>query len=445
MADAHSAKLQTWELTEFDDGAATAKEQEAIAKLRSEVQAELETQLPENASDHKMLRFVRGYRASSSAEGLAEAVDAYKKMVAYRAEHELDTIRAAVVAAGEGDALVWPFQMEEFQPLVDIIGKGLMHELGCDKDGRVLTICMICFFDLKKVIKQKLQPLISRAQMFLDEYWNLKLEYLSEQRGKLVARHDMINVLHLPLTHFDLPSLRLITSITEGSKHYPESVARITSCGNGVVAVTAWGFIKHFVPKHTTKKIRVLGTNFAPELCDFVGAGILPVAMGGFRRYQQFDARWFEPEGGALAASSSAGAGADGRTLISIPARSAHSYTFVLSAARMKLQWNWLLRAHTIKFSAIFLPEVAKEGAEQEEQTPYPVQVYDSAGGSGAGAASDGTGGNRDVYRGEFEAPCAGRLVLHWDNSGSMFRAKQVSAEVTPPGGWAPDPSRQML
>jgi hypothetical protein len=439
MADDNSAKLQTWALTEFDDGAATTGELEAIEKLRQELAVEISSQYPENTSDHKMLRFVRGYHASSSVQGMSDAIEAYRKMVAYRAEHDLDSIRQSIVAVGEGGNLVWPFQMEEFQPLVNLIGKGLMHELGYDKHGRVLTVCMIPCFDLKKIIKQNHEELIARAQMHLDEYWNLKLEYLSEQRGRLVARHDMINVAHLPLTHFDLPSLRLVTSITEGSKHYPEAVARITSCGNGVVAVTAWGFIKHFVPKHTTEKIRVFGTNFAPDLCNAVGPGNLPVAMGGFRRYEHFDVRWFEQAAGNSGAG--AGAGVDGRTLIMIPARSLHTYSFPLAGVGAKIQWNWMLRAHTIKFSATFDPDGgessdANEGGEQLQPiVPCPVQVYDSAGRQGAAVDSNANTA-RGMQRGEFEAPCAGQLVLQWDNTGSVFRSKQLSAEVQPVGGW---------
>ena len=46
------------------------------------------------------------------------------------------------------------------------------------------------------------------------------------------------------------------------------NVYKISSCGNGWVAVRAWRLIRRAVPERTKRKIRVLGVSFAEDLLE---------------------------------------------------------------------------------------------------------------------------------------------------------------------------------
>lgn len=57
-----------------------------------------------------------------------------------------------------------------------------------------------------------------------------------------------INVETVSFFQFTPSCYSLLARVTEAMKHYPESSRRITSCGNGWVAIKAWNyFIAPFV------------------------------------------------------------------------------------------------------------------------------------------------------------------------------------------------------
>jgi hypothetical protein len=115
-------------------------------------------------------------------------------------------------------------------------------------------------------------------------YFDIVLHKLSESRGSLAQRHDLLTVLNpsIGIFQFSPAALRLINRVSANQKHYPESVGRITSCGNGALAVGIWKIIRPWVPKHTTEKIRVLGTAFEEQIMeDFDSKSQLFARYGG--------------------------------------------------------------------------------------------------------------------------------------------------------------------
>ena len=82
----------------------------------------------------------------------------------------------------------------------------------------------------------------------------------------MIPRVDVVHVAELGLFHFDIASARLLPKVLEGSKHYPETAARIVSTGNGKALLAMFNsIIKPFMPQHTKEKIQVLGKDLASE------------------------------------------------------------------------------------------------------------------------------------------------------------------------------------
>ena len=132
--------------------------------------------------------------------------------------------------------------------------------------GNPATLCLIHLFDVRKVIREGLAPLLIELQQWQDEWWHVTLLRSSERAGKLLARCDVTHVAELSLFHFDIASSRVLRHVLEGAKHYPESCARIVSTGNNRVLIAMYNsIIRPFVPAHTREKLVVLGRDLESD------------------------------------------------------------------------------------------------------------------------------------------------------------------------------------
>ena len=208
--------------------------------------------------DLTLLRFVRGYHLN-----LKDATKAFGEMLAYRAANKIDEAREAMYAAksAEDDELAWPATgISKFEPLVKVTGGGLMRRIGQSANGCPATLCLIHLYDVKAVVKAGLGDLLVELQQWQDEWWGITLLQKSEQHGSMLARVDVVHVAELSLFHFDISASKQLMKVLEGSKHYPESSARIVSSGNGKALLAMYNaVIKPFMPAHTKQKLLVLG------------------------------------------------------------------------------------------------------------------------------------------------------------------------------------------
>ena len=290
------AAMVSGERVSYNDGPPTEAEARKLSKLRRAL-SDLLTTLPlsgqpENISDYKLLRFLRGYAGNTS-----EAEQAYREMACFRNERGLDALRDKLVDNGGSSPHLWA----EFAPIIKLIAKGVRHQYGVDDYGNILTMTDIGALDLRAIVKNGLEDLYVQFALLAEEHANLTLHEMSTKAGKLVARHDVINVVNFEFFQWNKSCFDLLTPIFEGGKHYPESVRKITSCGNGNVALAAWQLMKHFIPERTKQKLRVLGTSFLPDLLTEIPLACIPLAWGGAGFGSPFDEAWTHrtTEGGA--------------------------------------------------------------------------------------------------------------------------------------------------
>mmetsp|Transcript_9059 Transcript_9059/g.17337 ORF Transcript_9059/g.17337 Transcript_9059/m.17337 type:complete len:270 (+) Transcript_9059:3-812(+) len=255
----------------FDSSAANGDELQQITLLRESLK-DLLTQPPlaeqaENVSDWKLLRFLRGYSTD-----VDKAAAAYRDMVKYRQEHNIDTLRSRLV-----ESKLAPHELEEYKEVVQLLRKGLRYTNGMDLSGNLLTVTDIGELNLRQVIAQNLVDVYVEYCCSVEEYTNILLHSLCGQQKRLVGRHDVLNVLSLGLLSFNKACFSVLTRVMEAQKHYPEAVVKITSAGNGKVAVMLWRFFKPLIPARTKRKLRVLGVDFVGQLLEDVPVSLVPL------------------------------------------------------------------------------------------------------------------------------------------------------------------------
>ena len=412
---------------DFNDSLPSSIELENIQTLRSLLgvlltEGPLSLQ-PENTSDFKLLRFLRGYENS-----VEEAEAAYREMAKYREENGFNQLRQKLIERGKKDPNYW----EEYKPVMDIISKGVRYEYGRDKANNVVTVTDIGALDIRAIIKHNLANLWSEMALMTEEYSNLKLHDLTVERGRLVARHDIINVSNFGVFQWNKACYDLITKVFAGNKHYPECVVKITSCGNGSVAVIAWKVMKHFVPERTKKKLSVLGTTFVPSLVQEVPFNSIPLAWGGGGSDSQngFDAAWSEA--------------CENRS-VNVGRRDTQTFTIGVERPNQIIEYSWKLTGYSIKVSTQFASlaespsctteeekDKEKEKGERKESetneaiSEKTVILLDSLPLISCGDDEKTVESTAGVQHGRFVAPCRGAFVLKFDNTFSMFRSKMI-------------------
>jgi hypothetical protein len=411
---------------EFNDSLPSEEEKEKIILLRKELgtvmtEGSLSKQ-PENVSDFKLLRFLRGYENS-----VEEAAKAYREMAKYREENNFNHLRQQLVEDYRD-----PNKWEKYRPIVQLISKGLRYEYGFDRKQNVVTVTDIGALDLRAIIKHNLQELYCELCLITEEYSNLRLHELTVERGRLVARHDLINVSNFGVFQWNKACYDLITTVFQGNKHYPECVVKITSCGNGNVAVLAWKVMKHFVPERTKKKLSVLGTTFINDLVQEVTFNTIPLVWGGGSvgngsKEYGFDAAWSEE---------------CQNESINIGRRDSKTIKVGCYNRGDVVKWSWELSGYSIRVSTYFAV-VTKENAKNiegkrdgdggetkldnsnsEEIVELPSDLkLKSVGVNKGDEAIESTAG---LQSGEFIAPESGIFAIRFDNSFSYFRSKTI-------------------
>jgi len=262
---------------------ASTEEQEQLIELKRlchEDAESIRSGNPEAVSDFKFLRFLRGYKGV-----VTDAAAAYKRMVEWRIENKVEEAVAMLKASEKDGVIQYPYKMPLFRPLDALGGEDCLMQFNgtSDRDGNLITSVAVGNYDLRKIVKAGLQDLLVKSNIFLDCFFEIMLERLSIKNQKLMQRHDLLIVMNpsIGLFQFSPAALMLIKRVSLSSKHFPESIAKITSCGNNLVAVGIWKIIRPFVPRHTTEKITVLGTGFQEDLRTKIDDD----ALMGFQRY----------------------------------------------------------------------------------------------------------------------------------------------------------------
>jgi hypothetical protein len=336
-------------------------------------------------------------------------------MATYRDEHDFNRLRQKLVERSKQDPNLWP----EYEPIRNIVAKGMRYEYGFDSAQNVVTVTDIGALDMRAIIKAELQDLYCEMCLMTEEYSNLRLHDLTVKRGRLVARHDVINVANFGVFQWNKACYDLITKVFAGNKHYPECVVKITSCGNGTVAVMAWKVMKHFVPERTKQKLAVLGTSFLSDLMQEVPFQRIPLAWGGGGVTRRgFDLAWSEE---------------CTKNSVCVGRRDVTSLTIGIDQPGRVVEWSWKLAGYSLNVCSQFARLDGGEGGEggegetkggdakgQDEMTSLSFEVVDAEKTHEAGGA----------VTGKFVAPCKGVFQLIFDNKFSMLRSKTVEVSM---------------
>lgn len=384
-------------------------EMKAVAVMREDLGDILTTEplsgQEENVCDSKMVRFLRGYEDDPT-----KAAAAYRKYVEYRKDNDIDRLRQKIV----NHDYQYPNEWEEYQPIRDRMEKGMRACYGKDHYGNIVTVTEIGEMDVKSIIKDKLEELYIEYNHALEEWYHLELHKLSEEGKRLVGRQDVINVMSVGMFQFDIACYKVLEKATLGGTQYPESSVRITSVGNGWIAIKMWlNIISPFIPARTKMKIRAVGVDFLPVLLESIDIHEIPAHWGGLKNDTTFDTL-FSP---------------DSMSKATVYARSDKELRVPVhySGTPIDVTYKWRLSNYTVRFESYFLK--INEKAEGEDEASCERVNIEKMSEVTVGAKKDK--GKEDGTEKTYTAESEGELVLRWDNTSSIFRSKEVAYKIS--------------
>jgi len=182
----------------------TPEEREQVEILREQIKPVLEAYdgeiHPEMHSDMKLIRYIRGHRGN--------ALQAFKNHLAYRKQRKVDQVRAALIDfEKENGQLPWPYFLPKFSKIVDGLWKGVIpstHHGYSEKDGSIITFTMLVNYDFNGLLKNKLDQLWIELALHCDVYFDILQHRLSEEQGRPVSRHDIVDVKGTKMGHLNL-------------------------------------------------------------------------------------------------------------------------------------------------------------------------------------------------------------------------------------------------
>ena len=381
---------------------ATEEEVKKIAQMRERIGSDVLENPPlslqeENVSDDKMIRFLRGYKNS-----VDEAVEAFNRMLAYRKENNIDRNRQMII----DHDYECPNGYPKYKPIREAIARGMRECYSFDKFGNLVTVTSVGDLDMKKVLRLQLQELYLDYIHTLDEWYNIKLYRLSKERNACVGRHDIINVTTFGYFQFDRPCYKFLQEVFDGNQHYPESCVRITSLGNGWLAMMAWRIMSPFIPARTKEKLRAVGTDFMPVLLESMEIDQIPAYWGGLKNDTAFDKLFAKDEHGSTTAN--------------IGRRDCHSVKLNVNNAGSKVEWFTSIKYYTINFEVTFEEFTDNMTLGETAQAGKVITT----------CTLNADNAQEKETKGTFICEKAGTIVFKWDNTHSMFRSKDITYRI---------------
>eukprot|EP00947_MAST-08B_sp_MAST-8B-sp1_P000940 g940.t1 len=225
---------------------------------------------------------------------------------------------------------------------------------------------------------------------------------------------------------------------------WPEGVRAIFLINTSWLVLTAWGWVKRFIPKATVEKVRIYkkgqDARFLADVQEFVALEQLPVHLGG-----KNEEAWPYGEGGdvrndegggaaAAAAAAGGGGGGGGGGGDGAGGDRDHSAAVALHVSKSEVAcipvapgtsvvWEWRLLAHDMDYSVVVVADADADPAGSAAATGPATEIEPKR----RAAASEGWITGSYSAPADAEAPAV--VELHFDNSFSWARSKDVEWE----------------
>lgn len=269
----------TVEPQEAPEGALTSEETAGVKALRAALEEKLSSldgsvraEAEAHMDDFTLARF---YLARDGK--LADAESMFLTTMAFRAEKNINTLRAelhpaAEHPAGTTSALRHAAVRKHFHA-----GWG-----GCAKDGSPFYVEYMGRLDVASIDKEP-----ELFDLMMDAYATSYLEHAfasvrlaSARSGQMQRATTIVDASGASLSM--LSHLRVIKSVAKiGTSYYPEIMKRVLIVNAPWVAAMAWKALAPFLPEQTRKKVTIYSKSFS--LADEIDASELPASLGGTR------------------------------------------------------------------------------------------------------------------------------------------------------------------
>jgi hypothetical protein len=170
------------------------------------------------------------------------------------------------------------FPQSPFEPATQSVIGASYHKF--DKHGRPVYLQRTGLIDSASFAKEKL-TIVTVGHTWFCEELQRRCELSSRLTGKRVTQSVHV----LDISHIGLGATRLrdifATTTFIDQNCYPESLATLYIINSPAYFASKFSICRVFLSKETQGKIRILGSDFAAQLVEEVGAECLPVEYGG--------------------------------------------------------------------------------------------------------------------------------------------------------------------
>jgi hypothetical protein len=136
---------------------------------------------------------------------------------------------------------------------------------GSDLMGNTVTITAFSHYNYNGIIASGLSELWLQLALYCDVYFDLMLHARTEATGRMVCRHDVVDISDVGLSSVSKPMLSLLGRMGESAQHYPEMICRTTCVNFGSVGILLLRLVKPFLPKQTRDKFVPCGSTYTIE------------------------------------------------------------------------------------------------------------------------------------------------------------------------------------
>lgn len=242
-------------------GNLTPQQQEALDKLRAEIQDE-GWFVPERMDDALLLRFLRARKFDvEKAKAMLKSAEEWRKSFGV-------------------DDIVKNFDFKE-KAEVDQYYPQFYHKT--DKDGRPVYIEQLGKLDIKKLyaittMERQLQRLVWEYERCITD----RFPACSRAVGHPVETScTILDLKNVSLSNFYRVKDYVFSASSIGQDRYPETMGKFYIINAPWAFSTVWSLIKGWLDEVTVSKIDILGSSYKEKLLAQIPAENLPKELGG--------------------------------------------------------------------------------------------------------------------------------------------------------------------
>jgi hypothetical protein len=282
---------------------------------------------------------------------------------------------------------------------------------GLTKDGWPVYFERIGQVDARGLLKAVSEKDLLHYHVFTVERDEKRRAQLFAERGVYPGTVIVQDCQGLGWKHLYRPAIGVLQKLFKMDQdNYPESLRKMYVVNAPKLFTVVYAMVKPLVDPRTLQKVIVLGSSFKEELLKVMDEDQLPKVLGGSCKMHEGECM---PKGGKFPdvkrGASTVGDDEDSETFeVTIASQDKHEHEVKIDDDESVLAWQFKTENHNIGFA------VFRKVDNNAREAILEHQKYDA---------------HEEVIENSLPVT-PGHYILHWDNTFSRFRKKQLTYSV---------------